>query len=528
MTIRDQLNSIVEKRILVLDGAMGSMIQTLNLNEDDFRGSAFAGHPKPLKGCNDLLCLTKPEAIGSIHDAYLKAGADIIETCSFNSTSVSLADYGLGGSAYEISAAAAKIARASADKFSVSEKPRFVAGSIGPTAKGASLYPDINDPGKRAIGWDELEAAYYDNARGLLDGGADILLVETVFDTLNAKAALFAISRLREERRADVPVMISATVSGESGRLLSGQTLEAFCVSVSHANPWAIGLNCSFGAEKLLPHIRLLADISPCAISAHPNAGFPNQLGVYEETPECMAAHIETYLKEELVNIIGGCCGTTPAYIAAIAEKAASHKPRRPPDIAPSGRFAGLEPLAISGNVVNIINNKEYLRLANEGEFEDAADAARDSVETGAAILDVALDDKDTLSKFLDYALLDPYIAKTPFMIDSARWDTLESGLKRLQGRGLAKAINLKDGDEPLVRKAQLIRRYGAAAVVTLIDEQGEAATHERQIEIAKRVCQLLQKKNYPAWNLIFAPAAPTENFCSWIKENYPGVLVLR
>jgi 5-methyltetrahydrofolate--homocysteine methyltransferase len=528
MAIREQLDSIVEKRLLILDGAMGSMIQTLNLSEDDFRGSVFAGHPKPLKGCNDLLCLTKPEAIGAIHDAYLKAGADIIETCSFNATSVSLSDYGLGAYAYEISAAAAKIARASADKFSVSDKPRFVAGSIGPTAKGASLYPDIYDPSKRAIGWDELEAAYYDNARGLLDGGADILLVETVFDTLNAKAALFAISRLLEERRADVPVMISATVSGESGRLLSGQTLEAFCISVLHANPWAIGLNCSFGAEKLLPHIRLLSDISPCAISAYPNAGFPNQHGVYEETPECMAAHIETYLKEGLVNIIGGCCGTTPAHIAAIAEKASTHKPRRPPDISRFGRFTGFEPLVISGGVVSMGDNKEFLSLANEGEFEDAADAARDTVEAGAAIIDIALDDENALGKFLDYALLDPYIAKVPFMINSLRWEVLEGGLKRLQGRGLAKAINLKDGDEAFVRKAQLIRRYGAAAVVTLVDEQGEAATHERQIAIAERVCQLLQKKGYPLESLIFAPAPPIENFCSWIKENYPGVLVLR
>ena len=528
MTIRKQLDSIVEKRLLVLDGAMGSMIQTLNLNEDDFRGGAFAGHPKPLKGCNDLLCLTKPEAIGAIHDAYLKTGADIIETCSFNATEVSLSDYGLGAYAYEISAAAAKIARASAAKFSVPEKPRFVAGSIGPTAKGASLYPDINDPGKRAIGWDELEAAFYDNARGLLDGGADILLVETVFDTLNAKAALCAIDRLLEERRADVPVMISATVSGESGRLLSGQTLEAFCVSVLHANPWSIGLNCSFGAEKLLPHIRLLADIASCAISAHPNAGFPNRQGVYEETPECMAAHIETYLKEGLVNIIGGCCGTTPAHIAAIAEKAASHKPRSVPNISHSGRFAGFESLAVSENIVNIINNKECLSLALEGEFEDAVDEARDIVDAGAAILDVAIDDKDTLNKFLDYVLFDPYIAKVPFMINSQCWDTLESGLKRLQGRGLAKAINLKDGDEAFVRRARLIRRYGAAPVVTLIDERGEAATDERHIEIAERVCRLLRNKGYPIEGIVFAPAPPIENFCAWLKENYPGVLLVR
>jgi len=530
MTIREQLNSIAQKRVLILDGAMGSMIQTLNLNEADFRGGVFAGHSKPLKGCNDLLCLTKPEIIAAIHNAYLEAGADIIETCSFNATAVSLSDYGLADRAYEISAAAAKIARNAADKYSVSDKPRFVAGSIGPTAKGASLYPDINDPSKRGISWDELEAAYYDNARGLLDGGADILLVETVFDTLNAKAALFAISRLLEERGAqergaDAPVMISATVSGESGRLLSGQTLEAFCISVMHANPWAIGLNCSFGAEKMLPHIRQLADIAPCMISAHPNAGFPNQLGIYEETPECMAAHIETYLKEGLVNIVGGCCGSTPAHIAAIAAKAeaalaAAHKPRSLLDISRSERLAGLEPLMVNDDPVRAGDSQEYLRLAQEGAFEDAVDEMRDIVDAGAVILEIALDDEETMGKLMDYALFDPYVAKVPFMLSSAHWGVIESGLKRLQGRCLAKSINLKDGEEAFLRKAALIRRYGAAAVVTLVDEQGEAMTADRQIAIAERVCKLLE-------DVVFAPNLPTESFCSWVRENCLGALVL-
>jgi len=460
MNTREQLNTIAQQRVLILDGAMGSMIQTLNLNEADFRGSLFTEHTKPLKGCNDLLCLTKPDAIAAIHHAYLEAGADIIETCSFNATAVSLADYGLADRAYEISVAAAKIARNAADKHSVSDKPCFVAGSIGPTAKGASLYPDINDPSKRGISWDELEAAYYDNARGLLDGGADILLVETVFDTLNAKAALFAISRLLEERGAqergaDVPVMISATVSGESGRLLSGQTLEAFCLSVLHANPWAIGLNCSFGAEKMLPHIRQLADIAPCMISAHPNAGFPNQLGIYEETPECMAAHIETYLKEGLVNIVGGCCGSTPAHIAAIAAKTAVYKPRTLPNIPRSERLAGLEPLVVDDGVMRNEGAKEYLRLVQEGAFEDAVDEMRDIVDAGAVILEIALDDEETMSKLLDYALFDPYVAKVPFMLSSAHWGVIESGLKRLQGRCLVNAINLKNCEER-------IRRYGA------------------------------------------------------------------
>ena len=531
MTSRKQLNSIAQERILILDGAMGSMIQALNLNEDDFRGSAFAGHPTALKGCIDLLCLTKPEAIGAIHDAYLKAGADIIEACSFNSTSISLSGYGLGDRAYEISAAAAKIARTSADKFSVSGKPRFVAGSMGPTAKGASLYPDFYDPAKRSIVWDELEAAYYDNARGLLDGGADILLIETVFDTLNAKAALFAINRLLDERSIDVPVIISATVSGESGHLLSGQTLEAFCFSVLHNNLWAIGLNCSFGAEKLLPHIRLLSDISYCMISVYPNAGLPNNAGVYEETPELMSANIEAYMKEGLVNIVGGCCGSTPAHIAAIAAKAESYKPRRIPDIPRSGRFAGLESLVVTGGVIDITQNaaknKEFIRLTGEGKFEGAADAARETVEAGAAIINIEMEDANSMSRFLDYALFDPSIAKVPFMINSSRWKVIESGLKRLQGRGFAKPVNLKDGEEIFFRKLGLIRSYGATAVVTFVDEQGGAAADKRQINLAKRVYRLLRKKGYPVENIVFAPNPPAERVCSWIRKHCPGVLLL-
>jgi len=531
MTTRERLDSIALERVLILDGATGSLIQALNLDEDDFRGSVFAGHPTALKGCIDLLCLTKPEAIGAIHESYLEAGADIIETCSFNSTSISLSNYDLGDRAYEISAAAAQIARKSADKFSASGKPRFVAGSMGPTAKGASLYPDFFDPSKRSVVWDELEAAYYDNARGLLDGGADILLIETVFDTLNAKAAFFAISRLLKERQTDVPIMISATVSSESGHLLSGQTLEAFCISALYNNLWSIGLNCSFGAKKLLPHIRMLSDISHCMISAHPNAGLPDNAGVYEETPEHMAANIETYLKERLINIIGGCCGSTPAHIAAIAEKAAAYQPRPLPDFPRSGRFAGLESLIVTGSVIHITQdaaeNREFLRLAGEGKFEEAADAAQKIVNVGAVILDIEMEDINTLSRFLDYALFDPYTARVPFMINSSRWKVIISGLKRLQGRGFAKPVSLRDGEDIFLRKAELVRYYGAAAVITLVDEHGEAETDKRQIEIAKRAYHLLQKKGYPAENIVFAPAPPAESVCSWIQKNCPGVLLL-
>jgi 5-methyltetrahydrofolate--homocysteine methyltransferase len=539
MSIRKQLNSIAEERVLVLDGAMGSVIQTLNLGESDFRGKDFANHSTSLAGCNDLLCLTKPQAIGEIHEAYLESGADIIETCSFNATSISLSDYGLGTLAYKISEAAAKIARKSADKFAANAKPRFVAGSIGPTAKGASLYPDVNDPGKRSIVWDELEAAYYDNARGLLDGGADILLVETVFDTLNAKAALFAIGRLLQERRVDVPVIISAAISGESGRLLSGQGLEAFCISVLHAKPWAIGLNCSFNAQKLLPHIRLLAEIAPCFVSAYPNAGLPNRLGRYEETPEIMSANVEEILKEELVNVIGSCCGSTPSHTAAIAEKAALYKPRKIPQTSPIGSFSGLEPLHVKNGEVCVKNaekdggKSEFLELLAKGEFEDAVDAVRELVEEGASVVDVQVDNEKAVGGFLDFALMNPYVAKVPFFINSPLFDVLQAGLKRLQGKGFAGPLNLKDGKDEFLRKAQIVRGFGAAAVVTLIDDEKEPSnTYERQIEIAQKIYALLKRSGYPVENVLFMPdasalgASQCAKVCSWIKDNCPGVLI--
>jgi len=526
MTIREQLNSIAEKRILILDGAMGSLIQVLNLDEKNFRGETFADHPVPLEGCNDLLCLTRPGAIAAIHDTYLEAGADIIETCSFNSTSISLSDYGLGDMAYKISAAAAEAARKSADKFSSAEKPRFVAGSIGPTAKGASLYPDINDPGKRSIVWDELEAAYYDNARGLLDGGADLLLVETVFDTLNAKAALFAINRLLEERRIDVPVMISAAVSGEAGRLLSGQTLEAFCISVLHAKPWSIGLNCSFSAQHLLPHIRLLAETLPCFVSAYPNAGLPNQFGRYEETPEIMSANIEAYFEEGLVNIIGGCCGSTPAHIAAIAEKANDHEPRKIPDVWSSYLFSGLEPFSARYNTVRVKNNSEFLETLKKGEYEDAADIARDIVEDGSVILNIETNSSEAADAFLDYALMNPYIAKTPFMINSSKTMVLETGLKRLQGRGIAGPVNLENGEAGFIAKARLIRTYGAAAAITLTDAE-HAETFERKIEIAGRAYQILKENGYPEDSIVFfLGPEEQESVISWIRNNCPDVII--
>ena len=535
MTTRERLDSIAEKRILILDGAMGSLIQVLNLDEKNFRGEAFANHPVPLKGCNDLLCLTKPGAIAAIHDTYLEAGADIIETCSFNSTSISLSDYGLGDMAYKISAAAADIARKSADKFSSGEKPRFAAGSIGPTAKGASLYPDINNPGKRSVLWDELEAAYYDNARGLLDGGVDIFLVETVFDTLNAKAALFAINRLLKERRVDVPIMISASISGESGRLLSGQNLEAFCASLLYAKPWSIGLNCSFGAQNLLPHIRLLAEIVPCLVSAYPNAGLPNQFGRYEETPDLMAAAVGKFFEEGLVNIAGGCCGSTPAHIAAIAEKANEYGPRLIPHAACRNGFAGLEPLYLSDNTIHLTgtiteespDKEELLKAINEGEYEEAADIARDIIEEGAAVLTIRINDEKAVGEFFDYALMNPYVAKAPFLIYSSSLNVIEIGLKRLQGRCLAGPVNLKDGEAEFIKRARLILNYGAAAAVTLVDERGRAETFEQKIEIAGKLYKTLTENEYPAENIVFCPdLKERETVVSWIRNNCPGVII--
>jgi 5-methyltetrahydrofolate--homocysteine methyltransferase len=575
---REKLDAIAKARILILDGAMGSQIQTLNLNEADFRGNRFINHPIPLLGCNDLLCLTKPDAISKIHEAYLEAGADIIETCSFCSTSISLADYGIGELAYEISAAAATLARRAADKYSTGKKPRFVAGSMGPTAKSASLPPDMDDPARRGVYWEQLEAAYYDNARGLLDGGVDILIVETVFDGLNAKAALFAISRLLEERGIDVPVIVSATVSDTSGRLLSGQSLEAFCVSVMHARSWALGLNCSFGAEKLLPSLQKLAACAPCLCCAYPNAGMPNQFGAYDETPQIMASLIEKYLQLGLVNIIGGCCGTTPAHIAAIAEKAAAHKPRNCTSRAfNTSALSGLETLPLLPNVpqpstsaglaeaslhpdsrlpiphsplligerANVAGSREFLRFISEKKYTQALGFVRGMIQNGAAIINVGMDDalldaEAEMKNFLYLALSDPEIAKVPFMIDSSRWNVIEAGLKCVQGKPLVNSISLKDGEAEFLRRAKLVMRYGAAVVVMLIDEQGQAASYERKIEIAGRAYQLLTKSNlaFPPENIVFDPnvlaiatginehdsyALDFIRACSWIRENCPG-----
>ena len=491
----DRLRQLASKRILILDGAMGSMIQAYRsplgepLSEDDYRGltgsgsygELFKDHPLPLKGCNDLLCLTMPHVISGIHEAYLKAGSDIIETCTFNSTPVSLADYGLGDAAYEISAAAAGLAREAADRFSTPDKPRIVAGSMGPTSKSASIAPDLDDPAKRSVTWDELEAAYYDNARGLLDGGADLFLIETVFDTLNAKAAIFAVRRLAQERGLDLPIIVSATVSDNGGKLLSGQNVEAFRVSVLHADPLALGLNCSFGAEKLKPYITALSAAAPCLVIAYPNAGLPNSLGAYEESPESMADHLEEYMREGLVNIVGGCCGSTPAHIAAIAARAENYTPRPVPAPLKKTMLAGFnacppEPAAIEEAIANTGSRttekrrSEFNRLLREGDYDGAVDLIRKTIEEGAVLIDVCIDDdllnaKAAVSAFLNLALQYPDIARLPVMLDSSSWEVIEAGLKCLQGKGLVNSTGLKEREAEFSRRLALIRAYGAAVV---------------------------------------------------------------
>ncbi|MDR1900678.1 MAG: homocysteine S-methyltransferase family protein [Treponema sp.] len=560
MNIREQLNALAAERILVLDGAMGSMIQTFHLEEQDFRGERFSAHPNSLNGCNDLLCLTRPDIIRSIHEAYLRAGADIIETCSFNANRISLSDFGIGDLAYEISAAAASLARKAADSFSTQQKPRFVAGSMGPTAKSASLSPDINNPAKRSVTWDELEEAYYQNACGLLDGGAQILLIETVFDTLNAKAALAAIGRLLDERRArqpdarnyfDIPVMISATVSDNSGRLLAGQTLHAFCISMLHAKPWSIGLNCSFGAEKLKSSLMEIAGFTPCFTSAHPNGGMPNHLGIYDQTPENMAFYIKEYLQEGLVNIIGGCCGTTPDHITAIAELVPHYKPRKVPRKDAVMYLAGLEPFYLNPNSTkwgfvpigergNVAGSRKFLRLIKEEEYDDAVSILDDEIEKGAAIIDLCMDNAlldpvKAVKNFLGLALSYPAVACVPIMLDSSRWDVIETGLKLIQGKPLINSISLKEGEIPFLQKAGLARRYGAAVVVMLFDEKGQAASYERKIEIAGRSYKLLTENGFPPEDIVFDPniltiatgIAEHDSYaldfiraCSWIREN--------
>jgi 5-methyltetrahydrofolate--homocysteine methyltransferase len=553
----NNIRNLLKQRILVLDGAMGTMIQRYNLEEHDFRGERFKDHPHPLKGNNDLLSLTRPDIIKEIHSKYFEAGADIAETNTFSSTSIAQADYRLEHIVYEMNLQSAMIAREVADVFTKKDpsKPRFVAGSIGPTNRTASLSPDVNDPGFRATTFDQLADAYYEQAKGLIDGGSDILLVETIFDTLNAKAALFAIQKLFDETGKIVPVMVSGTITDASGRTLSGQTVEAFLYSMLHMDLLSIGFNCALGAKQLRPHISDIAEKTALLISAHPNAGLPNAFGEYDETPQSTASQLEEYLREGLLNIVGGCCGTTPDHIKAIANVAKRYSPRVPAEVEQFPRYSGLEPLAVYkgsnfinvGERTNVTGSAKFKKLIKDGKFEEALSIARDQVEGGAQMIDVnmdegMLDSEEAMTKFLHLIASEPDIAKLPIMIDSSKWSVIEAGLKCVQGKAVVNSISLKEGEDKFKEYAHKVRMYGAAVIVMAFDEKGQADSFERKIEICKRAYDILTKEvGFDPHDIIFDPniltvatgidehnnyAADYINAAKWIKQNLPGAQV--
>ena len=515
-----ELSDLLTRRILILDGAMGTMIQSYRLQEADYRGERFRDWPSDLKGNNDLLVLTQPAIIREIHAAYLDAGADIIETNTFNSTSVSMHDYGMGSLVPELNRAAAQLAREVADQYSTPDRPRFVAGILGPTNRTASLSPDVNNPGFRNITFDQLVTAYAEATQALVDGGADILLVETIFDTLNAKAALFAIQQFFDDSGVRLPVMISGTITDASGRTLSGQTTEAFWNSLSHIRPLAFGLNCALGATQLRPYVAELARIADTHVSAHPNAGLPNAFGEYDETPEQMAAVIREFAASGFLNIVGGCCGTTPAHIRAIAEAVKDLPPRAVPAIEPRCRLAGLEPLNIGpdslfinvGERTNVTGSAVFKRLIKAGDYTTALDIARQQVENGAQIIDInmdegMLDSKEAMVTFLHLIAAEPDISRVPVMIDSSKWEILEAALQCIQGKSVVNSISMKEGETEFIRQARWIRRHGAAAIVMAFDEQGQADTEARKFAICQRAYRILTERvGFPPQDIIFDP----------------------
>ncbi|MBK1719296.1 methionine synthase [Thiocystis violacea] len=515
-----RLRERLERSILILDGAMGTMIQRHRLTEADYRGERFADWPSDLKGNNDLLTLTRPEVIGGIHRQYLEAGADIIETNSFNATRVSMADYGMEALAHEINVAAARLARSCADAYATPEKPRFVAGVLGPTNRTASISPDVNDPGFRNIDFDTLVASYQESTRGLIEGGADIILIETIFDTLNAKAAIFAVRQVFDEDGVERPIMLSGTITDQSGRTLTGQTTEAFYNSLRHAEPISIGLNCALGPYELRQYVEELARISECRVSTHPNAGLPNDLGGYDLTPEQMAAEIGDWARSGFLNIIGGCCGTTPDHIRAIAEAVAGMAPRPLPSLAPACRLSGLEPFNIGaetlfvnvGERTNVTGSARFKRLIKEGDYDTALSVALEQVENGAQVIDINMDEGlldaiAAMGRFLNLVAAEPDIAKVPVMIDSSKWEVIETGLKCVQGKPIVNSISLKEGEEKFLHQARLCRRYGAAVIVMAFDETGQADTQARKIAICTRAYKILTKQvGFPAEDIIFDP----------------------
>lgn len=516
------IQQLLKERILILDGAMGSLIQTYKLDEAGYRGERFADWPSDVKGNNDLLVLTQPQIIKDIHKAYLEAGADIVETNTFNATSISMADYGMEELTYEINKAAAQVAREACDEIEakVADKPRFVAGVLGPTNRTCSISPDVNNPGFRNVTFDQLKEAYLESMSGLVDGGADIILVETIFDTLNAKAALFAIQEYFEKNDMTLPVMISGTITDASGRTLSGQTAEAFWNSLNHINPISFGFNCALGATELRPYIEEIAGLANCHINTHPNAGLPNEFGEYDETPEEMAAEIEDWAKNGYLNIIGGCCGTTPTHIKLIAEAVAKYPPRKIPDVPVACRLSGLEPCVINedslfvnvGERTNVTGSAKFKRLILEEQYDEALTVAREQVENGAQIIDINMDEgmldgEYAMKTFLNLIASEPDISRVPVMIDSSKWPIIEEGLKCIQGKGIVNSISLKEGEENFIKQAKLCRQYGAAIIVMAFDETGQADTQARKIEICTRAYKVLTEKvNFPPEDIIFDP----------------------
>ncbi|WP_395691988.1 methionine synthase [Nocardioides sp.] len=551
----DELARALQERILVIDGAMGTAIQRDRPDEAGYRGDRFADWPHDVVGNNDLLTLTQPDIIASIHREYLEAGADLLETNTFNANAISLSDYGMEDLAYELNLEAARLARREADAVGSPDKPRYVAGALGPTTRTASISPDVNDPGARNVSFEQLVAAYHEAARGLVDGGADLLIVETVFDTLNAKAAIFALEQLFEESGRRWPVIVSGTITDASGRTLSGQTTEAFWNSVRHVRPLAVGLNCALGAKEMRPYIAEMSRVADTFVSCYPNAGLPNAFGEYDEVAEETAAVVGEFARSGFVNLVGGCCGTTPAHIAAIARTVADLAPRPVPEAAPAMRLSGLEPFTIDdaslfvnvGERTNITGSARFRNLIKAGDYDTALAVAAQQVESGAQVIDVNMDEGmidgvAAMDRFLKLVASEPDISRVPVMVDSSKWEVIEAGLRTIQGKPIVNSISMKEGEEKFVEQARLCRRYGAAAVVMAFDEDGQADNLERRIAICERAYRILvDEVGFPAEDIIFDPnvfavATGIEEHASygldfieatrWIKQNLPGAKV--
>ena len=513
-----KIKEIFKRKILVIDGAMGTMVQSYNLEEQDFRGSQFKNHKSDIKGNNEVLSLTRPDIISEIHKSYLDAGADIIETNTFSANSISQKDYNLESFSYDLNKASAKIAKSQATKYT--DTPRFVAGAIGPTNRTASLSPDVNNPGYRNIDFDMLKESYTEQALGLVDGGVDLFLIETVFDTLNCKAALYAVSEVLEKKKIKLPIMISGTITDASGRTLSGQTVEAFLYSILHANPIAIGLNCALGASEMRPWLSDLSKSSNTFVFAYPNAGLPNEFGEYDQSPQQMATQIQEFAQSGLVNLVGGCCGTTPEHIKAISEAVKDIHPRSIPKIENYTRLSGLEPLVIRpesnfiniGERTNVTGSSVFRKLIKNEDYEKALSVARDQVENGAQIIDInmdegLLDSENAMEIFLRMIASEPDISRVPIMVDSSKWSVLEVGLKNIQGKGIVNSISLKEGEKEFINQASIVKKYGAAVIVMAFDEEGQADTFERKVEICSRAYNILTRQvGFSGEDIIFDP----------------------